>query len=87
MEMNHLNNQTTVQLQSQIKLNKTIAFALVIVLSLLTAVCIYGLIAKDDTSTFIALLAFACTSWTFLVIPFSTMKNAQTELAYEAACG
>ncbi len=80
MKNNDMKNKTTEQLQSNIIINKAIAIALVIVLTLLTAISIYGLIAKEDTSTFIALLAVVCTSWGFLPIPFMSIKKIKSEL-------
>ena len=80
MKNTDLKNKTTLQLQSSLKVNKTIAIALVIVLTLLTAISIYGLIAKDNISTFIALFAVACTSWSFLPLPFNSIKEIKTEL-------
>ena len=80
MKNTDLKNKTTVQLQSRLNINKTIAIALIIVLTLLTAISIYGLIAKDNISTFIALFAVACTSWSFLPLPFNSMKEIKTEL-------
>ena len=80
MKTTHFKNKTTVQLQSRLNVNKTITIVLIIVLTLFTAISIYGLIAKDDVSTFIALFAVACTSWSFLPLPFDTMKKIKTEL-------
>ena len=80
MKTTHFKNKTTVQLQSRLNVNKTITIVLIIVLTLFTAISIYGLIAKDDVSTFIALFAVACTSWSFLPVPFDTMKKIKTEL-------
>ncbi len=57
MKNNDLKIKTIEQLQSNLNVNKTIATALVIVLTLLTAISIYGLIAKENTSAFIALFA------------------------------
>lgn len=80
MKNKDLKYKTTEQLQSNLRVKKAISIALVIVLSLFTAITIYGLIAKEDTSTFIALFAVACTSWSFLPIPFTSMKKIKTEL-------
>ena len=80
MKNNDLKNKTTEQLQSKLSVHKAISIALVIVLTLFTAISIYGLIAKDNISTFIALFAVACTSWSFLPLPFDSMKKIKTEL-------
>jgi heme/copper-type cytochrome/quinol oxidase subunit 4 len=80
IENSHLKNRTTEKLQSKLYVHNTIAITLVIVLTLLTVLSIYGLIAKDNTLTFIALFAVACTSWSFLPLPFNSMKEIKTEL-------
>ncbi len=80
MKNNNWKNKTTVQLQSKLTINKTTAIALVIVLTILTAISIYGLIAKDNVSTFIALFAVVCTGWGILPLPFYLMKEIKTEL-------
>jgi hypothetical protein len=80
MTKNFCKNKTTVQLRSKLNVNKTAAIALVIVLTLLTAISIYGLIAKDNISTFIALFAVVCTGWGILPLPFYLMKEIKTEL-------
>ena len=80
MKNNDLKDKTIEQLQSNLRVNKVIAIALVIVFTLFTATTIYGLIAKENTSTFIALFAVACTCWSFLPIPFYIIKKIKTEL-------
>jgi len=80
MKNNDLKIKTTKQLQSNLNVNKAITIALVIVLTLFTVISIYGLIAKEDTPTFIALFAVACSSWSFLALPFISRKKIKTEL-------
>ncbi len=80
MKKNNWKNKTTVQLQSKLNVNKTTAIAAVIVLTLLTAISIYGLIAKDDISTYIALFAVVCTGWGILPLPFYLMREIKSEL-------
>ena len=80
MKNNDLNNKTIEQLQSNLRVNKAISISLVIVLTLFTAITIYGLITKEDTATFIALFAVACSCWSLLPIPFYTIKKIKTEL-------
>ncbi len=80
MKNNDLKNKTNEQLQSNLNVNKAITIALIIVLTLLTAISIYGLIAKDNVPTFIALLAVACTSWSFLPLPIDSIKEIKNEL-------
>ena len=80
MKNNDLNNKSIEQLQSNLRVNKAISISLVIVLTLFTAITIYGLITKEDTATFIALFTVACSCWSFLPIPFYTIKKIKTEL-------
>ena len=75
-----MTNKTIEQLRSNLRVNKTISITLVIVLTLFTAISIHGLITKENTSTFIALLAVACSCWSFLPIPFYAMKKIKAEL-------
>jgi hypothetical protein len=80
MNNDNLDNISTEQLQTNLRMNKAISISLIIVLSLFMAFTIYGLIAKEDTSTFIALFAIACTSWSFLPLQFEVVKKIKTEL-------
>ena len=80
MKNNDLKDKTIEQLQANLRLNKAISIALIIVLTLFTATTIYGLITKENTSTFIALFAVACSCWSFLPIPFYAIKKIKTEL-------
>ncbi len=80
MKNNYWKNKTTVQLQSKLNVNKITAIALVIVLTILTAISIYGLIAKDNISTFVPLFAVVCTGWGILPLPFYLMKEIKNEL-------
>ncbi len=54
-----LKNKTTEKLKAELKGIKMVVGALIVVLSTLFIVCIYGLLAKDNTSTFIALIVVA----------------------------
>ncbi|MGB5437845.1 MAG: hypothetical protein WBM98_18270 [Maribacter sp.] len=80
MKNKNLKNKTTGQLQSKLSVTKAISIALVIALTLFTAFSIYGLIAKDNVPTYIALFAIACTSWSFLPLPFIAIKEIKSEL-------
>ena len=80
MKNNDFKNRTTEQLRSKLNVNKFISITLIIVLTLLTAFSIYGLVAKDNVQTFIALFAVACTSWSFIPFPFNTIKEIKSEL-------
>ncbi|WP_047417615.1 hypothetical protein [Cellulophaga sp. Hel_I_12] len=75
-----MKNRTSEQLRSKLNANKLIYKALIILLTLLTAFSIYGLIAKDNVQTFIALLAVACTCWSFIPLSFNAIKEIKSEL-------
>jgi len=79
-KQNKMKNRTTEQLRSSLNVNKLISIVLIILLTLLTAFSIYGLIAKDNVKTFIALFAVACTSWSFISFPFNAIKKIKSEL-------
>jgi len=80
MKNNDFKNRTIKQLRTKLNVNKLISIALIIVLALLTAFSIYGLIAKDNVQIFIALFAVACTSWSFIPLPFDFIKEIKSEL-------
>jgi hypothetical protein len=80
MNTHNLDNKSTEQLQTKLRINEAINITLIIVLSLFMAFTIYGLIAKEDTSTFIALFAIACTSWSFLPLQIEAVREIKTEL-------
>ena len=77
---NEMKNRTTEQLRSRLNVNQSISIALIILLTLLTVFSIYGLIAKDNVQTFIALFAVACTSWSFIYFPLDAIKEIKSEL-------
>jgi len=80
MENTDLKNKTTEKLQSTLNMVKAITGVLVVVVSILTAVSIYGLIAKENTSTFIALLAVALSSLSIVLLQFTSIKKIKAEL-------
>jgi len=80
MKNNDLNSKTIDQLLAKLRVNKVVSITLVVVLTLLTTSTIYGLITKEDTSTFIALFAVVCTCWSFVPFLYFSMKKIKTEL-------
>jgi len=80
MKVSDLKNKSINELKSKLWINKIVSFSFVVVLSLLCVFSIYGLVVKEDTSTFIALFAVACSCWSFLPIPFNSLKKVKTEL-------
>jgi len=77
---NELNDRTIEQLQSNLRINKIISVVITIILAIFTIGSIYGLPTKENTTTFIALFAVACSCWSLLPIPFEARKNIKIEL-------
>ncbi|MBK6947374.1 MAG: hypothetical protein IPH16_04180 [Haliscomenobacter sp.] len=75
MKKEDLKNKTTERLKSELKAIKIITGALIGVLTLLFIISIYGLIVKENNSTFIALIAVAISLSAILPIQFVNMKN------------
>ena len=80
MSNSDLNKKTTEKLLTNLRLNRAVSILFTIVLVLFTLVSIYGLVTKENASTFIALFAVACSCWSLLPIPFEARKNIKTEL-------
>ena len=73
-------NKTTGKLKSDLKSIKAVSWILAATLILLVAVNIYGLIFKENKSTFIALMAVAAGLSAIIPSQYSTMKKIKTEL-------
>lgn len=80
MKKKDFKNRTTKQLRSKLNVHTVISITLISIVTLLTAFSIYGLIAKDNVQTFIALFAVCCTSWSFIPLPFKAIKEIKSEL-------
>ncbi|MBK7475047.1 MAG: hypothetical protein IPI11_03130 [Haliscomenobacter sp.] len=80
MKKEDLKNKTTERLKSELKAIKIITGALIGVLTLLFIISIYGLIVKENNSTFIALIAVAISLSAILPIQFVNMKNIKNKL-------
>lgn len=80
-----MNDKTTETLESELKAIKIIAGALILVLTLLLAISIYGLVAKENNATFIALIAVAISCSATLPLQFINMKKIRTELSKRSA--
>lgn len=81
MKKEDLKNKTTTTLQSELKQTKSLTGVLIGVLIVLFAVTMYGLIAKEDKKTYLALIAVAISCSAILPSQFSAMKNFKTEIA------
>ena len=75
-----LKNKTTEKLESELKGIKVITGALIGVLTVLFAVIIYGIMTKENKSTFIALIAVAISCSAIIPLQFSNMKKIKLEL-------
>ncbi len=80
MKKDDLKSKSYENLETELKTIKTITGALIGVLIVLFAVTIYGLITKEDNTTFIALMAVAISCSAILPVQFSSMKKIKTEL-------
>lgn len=75
-----MDNKTTEKLEGELKAIKFLTGALIGVLTLLLIISIYGLIAKENNSTFISLIAVAVSLSAILPLQFINMKKIKTEL-------
>jgi len=80
MENKVLKSKSTKELEGSLKGLKVISFALVFVISLLLAFTIYGLLFKENNSTFMALLVVGISCSGILPIQFMSMKKIKNEL-------
>jgi hypothetical protein len=74
------NSKTTAKLESELKAIKIITGALIGVVILLLIISIYGLLAKENKSTFIALISVGISCIAILPLQFIIMKKIKTEL-------
>lgn len=80
MKKEDFKNKTTEKLESELKAIKGITGGLIGILSLLFISSIYGLIAAEKNSIFIALIAVAISLSAILPIQFVNMKKIKIEL-------
>ena len=80
MKKEDLKKKSSETLESELKTIKTITGALIGVLTVLFAVTIYGMLTKEDNTTFIALMAVAISCSAILPIQFGSMKKIKAEL-------
>ena len=73
-------NKSTERLNSELKTLKMITGALIGVLTVLFAVTIYGLLTKENNSTFIALIAVPFSLSAIILLNFGIMKKINKEL-------
>ncbi|BAO77264.1 hypothetical protein [Winogradskyella sp. PG-2] len=75
-----LKDKTTEKLNGELKGLKIINGALIGVLSLLFIVCVYGLITKEDSSTFMALIVVPLALSAIIPLNYGNMKKIKKEL-------
>ena len=80
MKKTNLKSKTNEQLHSELKQGKSATGALVGLLIVLFSVTIYGLIAIEDNTAFIALIAVAVSLSATLPLQFSSIKKIKAEL-------
>jgi len=81
MAKNTFENKTTEQLKASLGMLKGITIVLAVVVGLLIAVNIYGLLTKEDNSTFIALFAVAISCGGMILLQMINMKKIKAEIA------
>lgn len=77
---NNLENKSTKELEGSLKGLKIISTALVVVIGLLLSITIYGMLFKDNNSTFIALFVVGISCAGILPLQFMSMKKIKNEL-------
>ena len=81
MKSQDLKEKTTETLEADLKKLKAVSGMLIGVLIVLFAVTIYGLIAVEDKSTFIATTAVGISCSAMLPLQFKNIKDIKNELA------
>ncbi|MDN3593459.1 hypothetical protein [Zunongwangia endophytica] len=77
---NDMKNKTNEQLESNLNLLKGITIALIFVLTLLIVISIYGLIMKENNSTFVASITVAISCSAILPLLLINMNKIKKEL-------
>ena len=80
MKNQSFQEKTTERLQSELNTIKAVTGLLIGVLIVLFVVTIYGLLTKEDNSSFIALIAVGISCAGILPLQFSNMKKIKNEL-------
>ncbi|WP_397447680.1 hypothetical protein [Polaribacter sp. R77954] len=79
MELN-FENKSTKDLEDTLKVMKAVAITLSIVILLLLSICVYGLVTKENKTTFIALFVVGVSCGAMLPIQISSMNKIKTEI-------
>ncbi len=75
-----LKNRSKKELESQLKILKGISAALILSITLLFVLSIYGLVMKENKAVFIALLVVAIACGAILFLQLTTIKTVKAEL-------
>jgi FtsH-binding integral membrane protein len=75
-----MKNKSTEQLESNLNSIKGITIVLIFTITLLIGITVYGLLTKEDKSTFIALLTVGISCCAILPLQFINMKKIKSEL-------
>ena len=79
MELN-FKNKTTKELADTLKMLKIIAISLLVIITLLLSITVYGMLTKEDNGTFIALFVVGISCAGILPLQFASMKKVKDEL-------
>lgn len=80
MKNKDLKSKTNAQLENELKAIKAVTGVLIGVLLLLFAVTIYGLLTKENKTTFIALIAVGVSCGAIVPLQYVQMKKIKSEL-------
>ena len=76
-----MKNKTTEKLIGEMKMLKIISYALIIVITLLLSISIYGLLTKDDTSVYIPLIVVGISCGAMIPIQLININKIKKEIA------
>lgn len=76
-----IKNKPTEKLEGELKGLQVVCGALIVVLSLLLGITIYGMLTKEDNSVFISLMAVAFSLSAMVPILYLNIKKIKKELA------
>ncbi|MCL5244271.1 DUF4448 domain-containing protein [Cellulophaga sp. 20_2_10] len=80
MKTQDLKGKPTDQLKGELNMLKVLTIALSVVVFLLFAICMYGLILKDNNGVFIPLMVVAFSTGSMIPMNYMNMKKIKEEL-------
>lgn len=78
--MDNLKNKSTKELKDTLKVLNIVSISLSVVVLLLLSICVYGLITKENNTTFMALLVVGISCGAMLPMQLSSMKKIKFEI-------